>query len=329
MPLWNAQVQEPRYYGFGALAVDQRIYQFLCSATHPSAKGFFWNGVKLVYSADRGRTWRNQNGSTPIVWESYESRSRETLLFFEEPNEAFSLVSVLQMGRNYRENRDGFVYGYGVNGGTDGTMNQLVLLRVPKDRVLSRAAYEFFSATTPHGEAIWSKQIADRAAVYTFPRGWVNLPKHFDQNVVQSWVPSVVYNAPLNVYLMACAGIGCSSDGVWFAKPSYLGFWVASQPWGPWTQIYEAAAWTPGGETAARCYSPQIAPKWIAPDGKSFWLVWSDYQERDTEFDQLWAAMSQKPQEVTAASWVRLAQLQRQSQPYYSFNAQRFDLATA
>ena len=25
-------------------------------------------------------------------------------------------------------------------------------------------------------------------------------------------------------------------------------------------------------------YQPQIAPKWIAPDGKSFWLVWTNFR---------------------------------------------------
>ena len=28
----------------------------------------------------------------------------------------------------------------------------------------------------------------------------------------------------------------------------------------------------------ARAYQPQIAPKWISDDGKSFWLVWTDFQ---------------------------------------------------
>ena len=36
--------------------------------------------------------------------------------------------------------------------------------------------------------------------------------------------------------------------------------------------------WTPGGDQAARCYQPQIAPKWISEDGKKFWFVWTDYQ---------------------------------------------------
>lgn len=71
---------------------------------------------------------------------------------------------------------------------------------------------------------------------------------------------------------------GPEPDQEWFTGRSYLGFWMSPTPRGPWTQIHESTSWTPGGDKAAQCYSPIIAPKWIAPDGKSFWLVWTDYQ---------------------------------------------------
>jgi hypothetical protein len=77
--------------------------------------------------------------------------------------------------------------------------------------------------------------------------------------------------------------MGCAPDGMWFGKPSYLGFWIAPQPWGPWTQVHEETAWTPLGDGKARCYQPQISPKWLAEDGRSFWLVWTDFQVIDGE----------------------------------------------
>ncbi len=85
---------------------------------------------------------------------------------------------------------------------------------------------------------------------------------------------------------------------MWFGKPSYLGFWAATHPWGPWTQIHEEKEWTPSGDGAAHAYQPQIGPKWIAPDGKSFWLVWTDFQFIDGQ------------------------------RPYYSFNTQKVELVT-
>ena len=181
-------------------------------------------------------------------------------------------------GRAYEANRDGYVYGYAPNGNTEGTMNQLVMFRVPKKRVLDRAAYEFFVGLTSDSTAAWTADIRQRGIVHTFPRGWVNTPRH-RQNVLQSWVPSVVYNAPLDLYLMAASGVGCDSNGEWFEKsrPSYLGFWTAPKPWGPWRQIHEEAAWLPGNNPIARCLLAAISPKWMAADGKSFWLVSSDY----------------------------------------------------
>jgi hypothetical protein len=96
------------------------------------------------------------------------------MLFFEEPQNTFSVLSVLQMGRNYGDNRDGYVYVYACDGNTEGTMNQLVLCRVPKAHILERAAYEFFSTMKSDGSATWTKDINARAVVQAFPSGWVN-----------------------------------------------------------------------------------------------------------------------------------------------------------
>jgi hypothetical protein len=213
------------------------------------------------------------------------------MVFFREPGEAFSLLTVLQMGRNYEHNADGFVYLYAPNGNTEGTMNQLVLSRVRKDRILDRSCYEFFAGRGADGSSRWVRDIGQRAPVHTFPSGWVNAKVH-----PYSWHPSVAYIAPLKAYMMLNWGIGCAADGMWFDKPSYLGCWIASRPEGPWRQIHGETEWTPVGDRKARAYQPQIAPKWIASDGSSFWMVWTDFQIIDD------------------------------SRPYYSFNAQKVQI---
>jgi hypothetical protein len=283
-----------RYYGFGVLALDGKIYQFLSTLDRPYGNNTTPNpfvGAKLIYSPDNGASWRNQDGSAPVQWEEWEARSRKNMAFFREPGNAFSLLTILQMGRNYQENEDGYVYVYAPNGSADGTMNQLVMFRVKKDRILDRSAYEYFVARHPNGTAEWSPDIAARGVVHTFPKGWVN-----QLLSPYAWHPSVVYDKPLGAYLMANWGMGRAAEGMWFGKPSYLGFWSAPHPWGPWTQIHEEKKWTPAGDRNARAYQPQIAPKWIAADGKSFWLVWTDFQIVDGK------------------------------RPYYSFNAQRVEL---
>ncbi|HEY3281903.1 MAG TPA: hypothetical protein VGN26_06470, partial [Armatimonadota bacterium] len=213
----------------------------------------------------------NQHGG-PVEWEPWEQRGRHNMAFFEEPDECFQLLSILQMGRGYELNRDGYLYVYGPNGNVEGTMNQLVVFRVPKERLLDRSAYEFFVRRGSDGAASWSPRIEDRGVVHSFPAGWVNVRAH-----PYSWHPSVVWVPGLNLYLMANWGMGTDGD-LWFTKPSYLGFWTAPEPWGPWTQIHEETAWTPRGDLGAHAYQPQIIPKWIAPDGRSFWMTWTDFR---------------------------------------------------
>jgi hypothetical protein len=226
------------------------------------------------------------------------------------------------MGRNYAANNDGYVYVYSPNGATEGTMNQLVMFRVPKTQILNRGAYEYFAGLEGTGNARWAKEISARAPVHTFPSGWVNKTDH-----PWSWVPSVTYNAPLGIYMMATWGTGCAPDSSWFGKPSYLGIWSASHPWGPWRQIHEETSWTPGNDPAARAYSPQIAPKWIAPDGKSFWLVWSDYQAKQT--DECQRVNDEVNRAETSEKLAQLVPQIKQCLPYYAFNVQRVDLVTS
>jgi hypothetical protein len=85
----------PVYTSFGTFALDGRIYQFLNTLNRrpPSAREAHFIGTKLIYSPDYGRNWCNQDGSTPVVWEGWENRSRKNMLFFEEPQNTFSLLS--------------------------------------------------------------------------------------------------------------------------------------------------------------------------------------------------------------------------------------------
>jgi hypothetical protein len=307
-----------RYYCFGTLALDGSIYQFLSTPNVPfDQPDPRFVGAKLIFSPDGGVTWCNQDGTAPVVWEPWDTRSRENMLFFEESQEAFQLLTVVQMGKNYEHNSDGYVYVCSPNGNSDGTMNELVMFRVESDRILDRDAYEYF-AGSQNGNASWTHDIDGRAVVHTFPPGWVNTKVH-----PYAWQPSITYNEPLGVYLMANWGMGCAPDGMWFGKPSYLGFWAAPDPWGPWDQIHEETAWTPGGDSRARVYQPQIAPKWIAPDGKSFWLVWTDFQStaESADFEEAWQRI-----QAEASSQDELFDRLSALMPYYAFNAQRVDL---
>lgn len=321
----------PHYYGHGVLSVQGRLYQFLATLGQAEDRPRHWTGSKLIYSDDGGANWRNQDGTMPVVWEDWKEQSRERLVFFQEPDGCFSLLSVLQHGPDYGGNRDGFIYVYGLNGNVDGRMNELVMFRAKIGSLLDRRAYEFFGGRREDGSARWVTDIAAREPVHIFPRGWVNYTNLFPGDlVVESWLPSVVYNAPLGLYMMSSAGIGCAPDGTEYGKPSYLGLWVADKPWGPWRQIHEEPAWTPGGDAAARAYAPQIAPGWIAADGKSFWLVWADLKGiREFGKDEaLLAAALEKARNAREHAVIETEFLRRYM-PGFSFNAQRVDLVVA
>lgn len=316
----------PQYFGHGLLAVRGQMFQFLSTLAPAGDKPRHWSGAKLIHSADNGRSWRNQDGTSPVIWENWNEQSRERLVF-KEAHGCFSLLSILQMGRDYSANRDGYVYVYGLNGSDDGRMNELVMFRAPLNGLLNRRTYEFYGGRTDAGGARWVKDIDARAVVHSFPRGWVNSANLFPGDlVVESWLPSVVYNERRGVYMMSSAGIGCAPDGTAFGKPSYLGLWIASTPWGPWRQVHEDTAWKPGNDPAARAYAPQIAPKWIAADGKSCWLVWADLRGLSAfgEHREAMDAAMEKAQSPEARSAIT-ADFTRRYLPGYSFHTQRID----
>ncbi len=83
------------------------------------------------------------------------------------------------------------------------------------------------------------------------------------------------------------------------------------------------AAWTPRRDPAAWAYLPVIAPKWIAADGKSFWLVWSDLKHaspwRESLDVEIFNAATEEEYERLAAEYL-------QAHPCHGFNTQRIDL---
>jgi hypothetical protein len=314
---WNVP-----YYGLNALAVDEHFYQFLSTensfrdkdGNYDFQSGGGFTHAKLITSTDNGRTWCNQNGTTPVTIEPREKQSRENMAFYREPQQAFSQLTFLQMGRAYQDNRDGYLYVYGPNGITEGSMNQLVMFRVPTRRLLERQAYEYFAGMGGDGEARWSKEIDAREVVHTFPSGLVPIAWPL------SWLPSIAYNNALGIYMMAaCSGIPSTCV---VSNPTYFGVWVSRCPWGPWRQIHEEKTWTPGGDAASRATSPVIAPKWIAPNGRSFWLVWTDVQNA-TDEDVL-ASLLEKQRSY--AGWIETRERWGKAHPYFGFNTQRVDL---
>lgn len=192
--------------------------------------------IKLIWSSDFGMTWQH----TP-----WELRSDE-----------FAPSTILNFGKNYVDARDDFVYVYG---GPWGYTANVYLARVPKGQITSWAAYEFFKGFQEHREhrtPDWTSDISERTPVFTD----LNLANEFNG----ARKASVVYNSGIERYLMTVPHGG----------PGKLGIFDAPEPWGPWTTVAYYDNWG-GFGTKGEALAYIFPTKWMSPDGKTMWTVFS------------------------------------------------------
>jgi hypothetical protein len=194
----------------------------------------------------------------------------------------FSYVSFIQRGRDNAAATDDYIYIHSPEGAHS---HRLLLARVKKDRIGLRDEWQYFEQHDGD-QAVWTRDIGQRAPVHVFPErndsgncfGWY------------SWLPSVVFNEPLGLYLMVNGGT-CAGHGMTDGDPDYfdawmhsetgsLGFWYASRPWGPWQQFFYTDRWIVD-DPANRTYQPKLSPKWISDDGRDMVLIWSDAMKDD------------------------------------------------
>jgi hypothetical protein len=191
--------------------------------------------AQLAWSKDHGKTWR---------WADWKFTA------------SFGCPTFLNFGRDYAGARDGWVYVYSPDADSAyRPADRMVLARVPKGRITERTAYEFF-AGLEGGRPLWSKELADRAAVFAH-KG-------------RCYRSGVTYNAGLKRYLWVQIIPGAEGRKADTRFEGGLGVYDAPEPWGPWTTVYFAERWDVGpGETAS------FPAKWMSADGKTVHLVFS------------------------------------------------------
>jgi hypothetical protein len=209
----------------GMLMVDGVLYMWVRNL----------NNSQLWWSEDRGQTW--QRGFRFDV--------------------SFGCPALLNFGKNYEGARDGYVYVYSQDGPSAyEDYDRVVMGRVPKEHIRDRRAYEFFVRLDESGRAVWTKNIAARGAVFSYPGRCRRL--------------DVVYNPGIRRYLLA---IGFDNGGGW-------GIFDAPEPWGPWTTAFYTEYWGLGGTHGYR-----LPSKWIQPDGKTMYLVFSGVRHNGALYD--------------------------------------------
>lgn len=207
----------------GMLMVDGVLYMWVRNANNAGRQS------QLAWSTDHAQTW---------TWSTWR---------FAE----FGYPTFINYGKDYAGARDNFVYT--VSPDQPSAYNpgdQFVLMRVPKDQITQRSAYEFFTGFAG-SDPQWSSDINQRASVFDHP-GQCNRS-------------GISYNAGLDRYLW------------WQRLPvgdtrfqGGFGIYDAPEPWGPWTTVYFTDDWDVGpGETGS------FPTKWMSPDGRTAHLVFS------------------------------------------------------
>jgi hypothetical protein len=240
--VWGGKnTENPAQFGgksYGIVSVGGRLYKWVS----PGSGVENYKEARLAMSSDHGATWTKANWA-----------------FTQQ--EALILPTILQFGRDYAGARDNYVYHYAIRL-REATVRMIQkpgaidLMRVPKDRIMERAQYEFFAGLDSAGNPLWVKDIQARVPVFQ------------DANGV-GWNASVIYNAGLGRYLLATEHSATYNGN--------LGLFDAPQPWGPWTTVGYYTNWESRGSN----FFWNFSSKWMSADGKDFTLVFTGTGEND------------------------------------------------
>ena len=226
---------------YGILAIGTDLYLWRCGDASGAAAYRF---QRLYRSDDDGRSWREAGWQFP-------------------GDLTFYCPTFLQFGKGYEGARDGYVYTYANERDKVARLSpgpgRIMLMRAPKDRLMDRAAYEFFAGTGATGIARWTSEVADRVPVFKDANG--------------TGLVSAAYNPSLRRYLLATQHAPKGQGNI--------GIFDAPSPWGPWTTVLYEDGW--GTERfRAGGFFWNFAPGWWSDDGRDFVLVFTGTKALDS-----------------------------------------------
>jgi len=225
---------------YGIICVDKVLYMWVS----PGSGATSFKEARLARSADHGAIW-----------------ARADWAFTKE--DGVVMPTICQFGKDYAGARDEYVYHYMTRLDRERLefdvqkTGQIDLARVPRDRMLDRAAYEFFAGLDAAGQPTWVKDLAARKPVF------------HDANGV-AWSVSVCHNAGLKRYLL-CTEHKQQCRG-------NLGIFDAPEPWGPWTTAAYHENWGKLGST----FYWNFSNKWLSADGRDFTLIFTGTGQWDS-----------------------------------------------
>jgi CubicO group peptidase (beta-lactamase class C family) len=216
-------------------------------------KGEGANGQKasgMLMIGDVLYMWVRNAANSRLAWSSDHAKSWTWCEWRFETS--FGCPTFLNFGKGYSGARDDYVYIYSPDVETAyQAADRMVLARVPKGRITDRTAYEFFKGLEEGAMPSWTRDIADRCAVFDHPGG--------------CYRSGVSYDAGLGRYLWCQTLPGGDAR-----FRGGFGIYDAPHPWGPWTTVDFAEEWDVApGETSS------FPTKWMSADGKTVHLVFS------------------------------------------------------
>ncbi len=232
----GVNIRSPRGEQFGEGAKSKKASGILCI----EGVLYLWarnaGNAQLAWSKDHGQTWE---------WADWKFTT------------SFGCPTFLNFGKNYAGARDAFVYVYSHDADSAYTpADRMVLAHVPKEKLTERTAYEFFRGLDKNKQPLWSKEIADRGAVFS-RKG-------------RCYRSGITFNAGLGRYLWVQIIPGTEGKKADTRFEGGFALYDAPEPWGPWTTVYFTEKWDVGpGETAS------FPTKWMSADGKTLYLVFS------------------------------------------------------
>ncbi len=235
-------------------------------APHPSP--FAGKSEGILALGDTLYLWRDGDGGTAgrfkstSLWRSDDHGAawREVGVRFSvadgdfaDPASAFFALACCQFGPGYTGARDAYVYLYAPDVVDPSHWHlrrpgRINLLRVPRAKIESKAAYEFFVGTDAAGAPRWTRAARERQPV------WADATQGTHRMAVS-------FNPGLGRYLLTTLTL--NRDG-------WMSIYDAPEPWGPWTHVhteFEPARW--GTYTILFTF----VNKWLSADGRDFVLV--------------------------------------------------------
>lgn len=214
----------------------------------------YHGGASLMYSYDHAMTWS---------WAWGDPSTTASAIIPE-----LGYPTWMQAGKNNAAAQDHYLYFYSQDTPTAYQVSDHVILgRIDTTHVKVKSAYRYFAGLDCYGNPLWTSDISLRKPVFTARE--------------QSYRVFVTYNAALKRYFLLTAN-GDSLNSNWKAghQTHNLGMYEAPTPWGPWHTVYYNDNFHTG-----IVFAPQMLSKWIAADGKSFYLLFSSYQSGPYRFN--------------------------------------------